>query len=151
MKENNWKAGCNESCTSGLVGGSKKSADDKYSNSVSTVAPLDSTQHLEGKLDLNEHIIKNPPATFFVRVSGDSMIGAGIHPDDLLVVDKSEEPKHGKIVIAVINGELTVKRLNMTSSGVQLMPENPNYQPIHITSEMEFQVWGVVTYVIHKP
>jgi DNA polymerase V len=92
------------------------------------------------KLDLNEHIIKNLPATFFVRVSGDSMIGAGIHPDDLLVVDKSEEPKHGKIVIAVINGELTVKRLNKIVAGVQLMPENPNYLPIHITSEMEFQV-----------
>lgn len=151
MKENNWKAGCNESCTSGLVGGSKKSADDKYSNSVSTVAPLDSTQHLEGKLDLNEHLIKNPPATFFVRVSGDSMIGAGIYPEDILVVDRSEEPKNGKIVVAVINGELTVKRLQRGREGVSLLPENPNYTPLIITAEMDFQVWGVVTYVIHKP
>jgi DNA polymerase V len=122
-----------------------------YGTNVSAVFPAPSSDYLEGKLDLNEHIIKNPPATFFVRVSGDSMIGAGIHPNDLLVVDRSEEAKSGKIVIAVINGELTVKRLNKTSSGVQLMPENPNYQPIHITTEMEFQVWGVVTYVIHKP
>lgn len=99
MKENNWKAGCNESCTSGLVGGSKKSADDHYSNYGSAVAPLDSTQLMEGKLDLNEHLIKNPPATFFVRVSGDSMIGAGIHPDDLLVVDRSINPKYTKITI----------------------------------------------------
>jgi DNA polymerase V len=151
MKENNWKAGCNESCTSGLVGGSKKSADDKYSNSVSTVAPLDSTQHLEGQLDLNEHLIKNPPATFFLRVSGDSMTGASIHPDDLLVVDRSLEPKSGKIVIAVINGELTVKRLHKEKDRIQLLAENPAYPPINITPEMDFQVWGVVTYVIHKP
>jgi DNA polymerase V len=150
MKENNWKAGCNESCTSGLVGGSKKSADDKYSNSVSTVAPLDSTQHLEGQLDLNEHLIKNPPATFFLRVSGDSMTGASIHPDDLLVVDRSLEPKSGKIVIAVINGELTVKRLHKEKDRIQLLAENPAYPPINITPEMDFQVWGVVTYVIHK-
>lgn len=122
-----------------------------YGTNVSAGFPSPSSDYLEGKLDLNEHIIKNPPATFFVRVSGDSMIGAGIHPDDLLVVDRSEEPKHGKIVIAVINGELTVKRLHKNRAGVQLMPENPSYLPIHITPEMEFQVWGVVTYVIHKP
>lgn len=151
MKENNWKAGCDESCTSGLVGGSKKSADDNYSNYGSTVAPLDSTQHLEGKLDLNEHLIKNPPATFFVRVSGDSMTGAGIYPDSILVVDRSEEPKSGKIIIAVINGELTVKRLQKGKDEVQLLPENPNYLPIYITPEMDFSIWGVVTYVIHKP
>jgi DNA polymerase V len=122
-----------------------------YGTNVSAGFPSPSNDYLEGKLDLNEHIIKNPPATFFVRVSGDSMIGAGIHPDDLLVVDRSEESKHGKIVIAVINGELTVKRLHQDKDGIQLMPENPNYLPIQITSEMEFQVWGVVTYVIHKP
>ncbi len=68
-----------------------------------------------------------------------------------LVVDRSEEPKNGKIVIAVINGELTVKRLHKTSLGIQLLAENPNYKPIHITPDMEFQVWGVVTYVLHKP
>jgi DNA polymerase V len=122
-----------------------------YGTNVSAGFPAPSNDYLEGKLDLNEHIIKNPPATFFVRVSGDSMTGAGIYPDDLLVVDKSEEPKHGKIVIAVINGELTVKRLHQGRDGMKLMPENPNYLPIHITPEMEFQVWGVVTYVIHKP
>jgi DNA polymerase V len=124
---------------------------DLYGTNVSAGFPSPSTDYLEGKLDLNEHIIKNPPATFFVRVSGDSMTGAGIYPDDLLVVDKSEEPKHGKIVIAVINGELTVKRLNKTVGGIQLLPENPSYLPIHITPEMDFSIWGVVTYVIHKP
>lgn len=79
------------------------------------------------------------------------MIGAGIYPDSILVVDRSEEPKSGKIIIAVINGELTVKRLHKDRGGVQLLPENQNYLPIHITSEMEFSIWGVVTYVIHKP
>ena len=122
-----------------------------YGTNVSAGFPAPSNDYLEGKLDLNEHIIKNPPATFFVRVSGDSMTGAGIYPDDLLVVDKSEEAKHGKIVIAVINGELTVKRLHKSRDGVQLLPENPNYLPIDITPEMEFSIWGVVTYVIHKP
>ncbi len=122
-----------------------------YGTNVSAGFPSPSSDYLEGKLDLNAHIIKNPPATFFVRVSGDSMTGAGIYPDSILVVDRSEEPKSGKIIIAVINGELTVKRLHKGRDGVQLLPENPNYLPIDITSEMEFSIWGVVTYVIHKP
>lgn len=124
---------------------------DLYGTNVSAGFPSPSTDYLEGKLDLNEHIIKNPPATFFVRVSGDSMTGAGIYPDSILVVDRSEEPKSGKIIIAVINGELTVKRLHKGRDAVQLLPENPNYLPIHITPEMDFSIWGVVTYVIHKP
>jgi DNA polymerase V len=126
---------------------------DLYAAKVSAGFPSPSTDYLEGKLDLNEHLIKNPPATFFVRVSGDSMIGAGIHPDDILVVDRSIEPKSGKIVIAVVDGELTVKRLQRSSVGnnVYLVPENPKYNKITITEEMSFQVWGVVTYVIHKP
>lgn len=122
-----------------------------YGTNVSAGFPSPSNDYLEGKLDLNEHIIKNPPATFFVRVSGASMIGAGIHPDDILVVDRSEEPKSGKIVIAVINGELTVKRLHQSRAGVKLMPENSSYFPIHISPEMEVSIWSVVRYVIHKP
>jgi DNA polymerase V len=122
-----------------------------YGNTISAGFPAPSTDYLEGQLDLNEHLIKNPPATFFLRVSGDSMTGASIHPDDLLVVDRSLEPKSGKIVIAVINGELTVKRLHKEKDRIQLLAENPAYPPINITPEMDFQVWGVVTYVIHKP
>ena len=124
---------------------------DLYAAKVSAGFPSPSSDYLEGKLDLNEHIIKNPPATFFVRVSGDSMTGAGIYPDDILVVDRSEEATSGKIVIAVINGELTVKRLKLSRGGAQLLPENTNYTPIIITPEMDFQIWGVVTFVIHKP
>jgi DNA polymerase V len=126
---------------------------DVYAAKVSAGFPSPSNDYLEGKLDLNEHLIKNPPATFFVSVSGDSMIGAGIHPEDILVVDRSISPTSGKIVIAVVDGDLTVKRLLLGGGGnnVFLMAENPSYPPITITEEMSFQVWGVVTYVIHKP
>lgn len=84
---------------------------DLYGTKVSAGFPSPAGDFMEGKLDLNDYLIKNPPATFFVRVTGDSMIGAGIHPDDLLVVDRSIDPKSRKIVIAVVDGELTVKRL----------------------------------------
>ena len=126
---------------------------DLYGTKVSAGFPSPAGDFMEGKLDLNDYLIKNPPATFFVRVIGDSMIGAGIHPDDLLVVDRSIDPKSGKIVIAVIDGELTVKRLILGGRGnnVLLVPENPNYRQITITEDMSFHIWGVVTYVIHRP
>ena len=104
----------------------------------------------EMQLDLNEHLIQHPAATFFVRVDGDSMKDAGIHKDDLLIVDRSLEPTSGKIVIAVVNGEFTVKRIRLINQEVWLEPENPNYPPIQIQPNWEFQVWGIVTHVIHK-
>jgi DNA polymerase V len=93
--------------------------------------------------------VQRPAATFFVRVQGDSMIGAGIHENDILVVDRSLEPTGGKVVIAVVNSELTVKRLQKKQGQVLLVAENPKYQPIKISEEMSFQIWGVVTNVIH--
>jgi len=84
-----------------------------YSSRIQAGFPSPTEDFEEGKLDLNNYLIKNPPATFFVRVSGDSMIGAGIHPGDLLVIDRSLDPSNGKIIITVINGELTVKRLKL--------------------------------------
>lgn len=104
---------------------------------------------LSQRLDLNQHLVKRPAATFFVRVEGDSMIGAGIHENDLLVVDRSLKPSNGKVVIAVINGELTVKRLKIQANQITLMAENPRYSPIIIDETMEFTIWGVVTNVIH--
>lgn len=101
-------------------------------------------------LDLNKLLIKQPAATFFVRVAGDSMTGAGIHSGDLLVVDRSISPEDGKIVIAVVNGEFTVKRLKISSGKVFLIAENKAYKPLAIGSQEEFQVWGTVTYVIRK-
>ncbi len=105
---------------------------------------------MEGRLDLNKHLIKHPAATFFVRVSGDSMINAGIHPGDILIVDRSLEPSDKKIVIAVIDGDITVKRLRYRGSLVFLEPENECYRPIEITGEKSLEIWGVVTNVIHK-
>jgi DNA polymerase V len=100
--------------------------------------------------NLNHELIKHPVATFFVRVSGDSMINAGIFPGDILMIDKAIEARHNHIVIAILNGEYTVKRLKVVDGKVFLWPENASYQPIEITETMEFQVWGVVTYAIHK-
>lgn len=105
---------------------------------------------MEQKLDLNTHLIQHPAATFFVRVEGDSMKDAGIHPNDILVVDRALEATNGKIVVAVINGEFTVKRIRFKGPQIILEAENPSYPPILIERSADFQVWGVVTYVIHK-
>ena len=121
-----------------------------FSARISAGFPSPAADYEEGKLDLNNHLIKNPAATFFVRVSGDSMTGAGIHNGDLLIVDRSKEPISGNVVIAVIDGELTVKRLRIKKGKFTLEPENDNYQVQEITEGMEFEVWGVVTNVIHE-
>ena len=111
--------------------------------------PSPADDYLEGKLDLNRHLIKHPAATFFVRVTGDSMIDAGIHSGDLLVVDRSLEPADKHVVVAVLDGELTVKRLSRQNGRLRLLPENRKYQPIEITSQQTIEIWGVVTSVIH--
>ena len=121
-----------------------------FSATVSAGFPSPAADYQEGKLDLNRHLIKNPPATFFVRVTGDSMVGAGIHCGDLLIVDRSLEPKNKNVIIAVLNGELTVKRIKMSKNKIFLEPENENYPSQEINAGMEFEVWGVVTNVIHK-
>ena len=101
-------------------------------------------------VDLNEILIHHPAATFLVRASGHSMINAGIHENDILVVDRSIEPCHGKIVIAAIDGQLTVKRLHQSQQGeLILMPENPVFQPITVKEGSEVYIWGVVTSAIH--
>jgi len=111
--------------------------------------PSPADDYIEGKLDLNRHLIKHPAATFFVRVSGDSMIEAGIHTGDILVVDRSLEAADGNVVMAALDGELTVKRLSKRGQAVHLLPANGNYQPIEITAQQSFEIWGVVTNVIH--
>lgn len=111
--------------------------------------PSPAEDYTEGPLDLNRHLIPHPAATFFVRAKGDSMIGAGIHTGDLLIVDRALHATDGSIVIAVVSGELTIKRLCQWDDALWLMPENPAYGPIAITEEMDFEVWGVVTCVIH--
>ena len=111
--------------------------------------PSPAEDYVEGSLDLNTYLVKHPAATFFVRVTGDSMIGAGIHPDDLLIVDRSLEPADKKVVIAVVEGDITVKRFRRRGGRVFLEPENDAYAPLEVTDGMAFEVWGVVTSVVH--
>ncbi|MEA2109397.1 MAG: translesion error-prone DNA polymerase V autoproteolytic subunit [Pseudomonadota bacterium] len=118
--------------------------------SVSAGFPSPADDYLEGVLDLNQHLIKHPAATFFVRVTGDSMIDAGIHDGDLLLVDRSLEMVDGKVVIAIINAELLVKRVRKVGARLFLLPENQAYKPIEVQENMDFELWGVVTYVIHS-
>jgi DNA polymerase V len=120
-----------------------------YMNPVAAGFPAPTEDYIEGKLDLNKHLIKHPEASFMVRVTGYSMIDAGIHPGDLLIVDRSLEPTNNKVIIAVVNGELTVKRIRKTRGKLLLMPENESYEPIQIYPETEFHIWGVVTNVVH--
>lgn len=103
----------------------------------------------EESLDLNEHLISHKAATFFVRVTGDSMTEVGIFPGDLLIVDRSLAPTSGRVVIAVLNGEMTVKRLKKSKEGFLLCAENKRYEDIKVGQEDDFSVWGVVTNVIH--
>ena len=102
------------------------------------------------KISLDRTVVKNKDTTFYARVSGQSMIGAGLDDGDLLVVDKSLEPAHHKIAVCFIDGEFTVKRLKVTTEGVYLQPENPAYDPILVTQHHNFQIWGIVTHVIKK-
>jgi DNA polymerase V len=121
-----------------------------FAHKIPAGFPSPADDHLEATIDLNQQYIRHPAATFFVRVQGNSMIGAGIHNNDMLVVDRSLEAKSGSIVIAVINGELTVKRLLMDGNEVWLMPENQEFQPLQITDGIELHIWGVVAHVIHS-
>lgn len=120
-----------------------------FSTLVAAGFPSPAEDYMEGKLDLNAYLVKNPSATFFVRAAGDSMLGAGIHAGDILIVDRSLEVVNKKIVVAVVNGEFTVKRIFIADGGIVLMPENKKYKPLHIKKEMNFEVWGVVKSVIH--
>ncbi|MBN2539015.1 MAG: translesion error-prone DNA polymerase V autoproteolytic subunit [Deltaproteobacteria bacterium] len=116
---------------------------------VSAGFPSPAEDYIEGKLDLNQYLVKHPAATFFVKVTGNSMIDAGIHDGDILIVDRSLKPVNKKVVIAVVNGELTVRRIRVTKDKVFLISENKDYKPLQIEEEMGFEVWGVVTNVIH--
>ena len=116
-----------------------------YTTKVSAGFPSPADDFIERKLDLNRFLVKHPAATFFVRVSGESMMNAGISDGDILVVDRSLNPMDKKIVIASVNSELTVKRIRKVGTEVFLVPENDQYSPIKISDGMEFSVWGVVT------
>jgi DNA polymerase V len=120
-----------------------------YQQPVAAGFPSPAEDHIDRKLDLNQHLVHNQSATFYVRVTGDSMIGAGIHSGDLLIIDRSLEAISGRIVIAVLHGELTVKRLCQEGDRLLLRAENPDYAPIEIHDPQDLSIWGVVTTVIH--
>ncbi len=106
--------------------------------------------YAERGIDLNEQLIRNKPATFFLRVRGDAMIGAGIHNGDTVIVDRSIKPVSGKVVIATLSGEMLIRRFEKTFNKMRLIPETDRLSPIEIDPGCEdFSIWGVVTYVIH--
>ncbi len=121
-----------------------------FTSTIKAGFPSPADDFVENKLDLNTYLIDHPTATFFVKVSGDSMINAGIFSGDILIVDKSLEAKDKNIIIAIINGEFTVKRFRKKGNDIYLVPENPNYKAMKIKETSNFEVWGVVTYVIHS-
>jgi DNA polymerase V len=121
-----------------------------YENSVSAGFPSPAEDFMDLEMNLQDYLIQHPSATFCVRVTGDSMIKAGISSGDVMIVDRSLETKDGSIVLAVLNGEFTVKRIKKNKDQLLLNPENPKFSPIVVNEEMDFQVWGVVTHVIHE-
>lgn len=127
-----------------------KSEHPLFADAVSAGFPSPAEDYIEKKLDLNQHLIKRPSSTFFVRVSGDSMTGAGILDGDLLIVDRSVSAEDNKVVIGVVNGNFTVKRIRKKDGKIFLQPENPKFKEMEITTDMDFSIWGVVIYVIHK-
>jgi DNA polymerase V len=119
------------------------------SASVQAGFPSPADDYIDRNLDLNELLIDHPAATFFMKVSGDSMKDAGIHHGNILIIDRSETPKSGSIIIAAIDGELTVKRLLKDTTGLYLVPENFQYKAIRVAEESNFEIWGVVIHVIN--
>lgn len=117
---------------------------------VSAGFPSPAADFMETNIDLNKELSENPLATFYIKVKGNSMIDAGINDKDVLVVDRSLEPKNNKIAICCIDGEFTVKRIQVEKDCMYLLPENPNYKPILVTEENQLIIWGMVTYVIKK-
>jgi DNA polymerase V len=120
------------------------------SASVEAGFPSPADDHMERGIDLNEELIRNPAATFMVRVKGDSMRDAGIHAGDVLIVDKSLSPSDRKIVVAMIDGNFTLKRFRNRNGRVTLEAENPDFQPIEVMDGQELTIFGVVTYIIHQ-
>ena len=117
---------------------------------ISAGFPSPADDFKETRISLDRELVKNKEATFYARVSGDSMVGAGLDDGDLLVIDRSLNPENGKIAVCLVDGEFTVKRIKKEKNKLYLMPENKNYKPIELKEENELIIWGVVEYVIKK-
>lgn len=121
-----------------------------YLTPIQAGFPSPADDYVDQRINLHDLLVKNPPATFFLRAAGESMIDAGIHDGDLLIVDRSAEAVSGRVVIAAVDGELTVKRLERRHGRTYLAPANDDYREIDITEREYVHLWGVVSYVIHK-
>ena len=121
-----------------------------FGHTVRAGFPSPADDYVADTLDLNSHLMPNPEACFLLKVGGYSMIGVGIYPDDLIVVNRALTPVHGKIVLAIVDGEFTVKILEKINGKIRLLSANPDFKPIEIKSEQELQIWGVVTKSIHS-
>ncbi len=121
-----------------------------FDTTISAGFPSPADDFKQQRISLDKELIKNKDATFFARVSGQSMIDAGIDDNDLLVIDRSLEPTHNKIAVCFLDGEFTVKRLKVENNSVWLQPENSNYKPIKVNEDNNFIIWGIVTNVIKK-
>ena len=120
-----------------------------YENAVQCGFPSPADDFLDLDINLNDYLVKHKSATFCVKVNGSSMNGVGIHSGDVLIVDRAESVKNNSIVLAVIDNEFTVKSIKKNADKLYLNPANDNYMPIEITADMNFHIWGVVTFVIH--
>ena len=121
-----------------------------YPKTVLASFPSPAEDYIDLSLDLNEYLIKNSPATFFAYAKGDSMILNGIHDGDLLIIDRSIKSKNNDVVIAALNGELTVKKIGYINGKLHLIPGNPNHKPYNVELISDFEIWGVVTYSVHR-
>tara|TARA_Y100000768_G_scaffold58460_1_gene39278 strand:+ start:1281 stop:1706 length:426 start_codon:yes stop_codon:yes gene_type:complete len=118
--------------------------------SISAGFPSPADDFKESKISIDQEVVKNESATFYARVVGQSMQGAGLDDGDLIVIDRSQEPGNGKIAVCYVDGEFTVKRLKVENECIYLMPENKKYKALKVTEENQLIIWGVVTYVIKK-
>lgn len=129
--------------------GSKQFTQQEVKTANATGFGAAADDYMERGIDLNEQLVKNKPATFFLRMKGDAMTGVGIFDNDVLIIDRSLKLASGKIIVAVLNGELLVRRFHKNFSSAFLIPENSRLKPINLAEFSDFAVWGVVTYVIH--
>jgi len=131
--------------------GSKRFTQQEINTANATGFGAAADDYMERGIDLNEQLVRNKPATFFMRVSGDAMTGAGIFNGDVVIVDRSVKAANGKVIIATLNGEMLIRRFEKTFNKIRLVPETPKLSPIDVDlSGSEFSIWGVVTYVIHS-
>lgn len=130
--------------------GSKRFTQHDVANANATGFGAAADDYMERGIDLNEQLVRNKPATFFMRVSGSSMINAGIFDGDIVIVDRSIKPTNGKIVIAVIDGEMLIRRYEKTINKLRLIPETPKLSTIDVSEFSDFKIWGVVAHIIRS-